>query len=227
MPPRILLVQDEEGLRLSLWDRLREEGYRIETAADGVEGLTKAVGGSFNLVILDAMLPRINGLDVCRALRQAGQDVPIVLFTAFDHSDDKILGLRVGADDCLTKPVEPEEFLLRMQALLRRSSLPPQPSPSYRFGSIRVEFRRTEVFRGHTLLDLSAKEYQLLRYFITNRGTTLSRQILLREVWAYRSTPSTRTVDVHVSWLRQKLEDDPKLPQWIVTVHGIGYKFLG
>jgi two-component system alkaline phosphatase synthesis response regulator PhoP len=150
-----------------------------------------------------------------------------LLLVDCNQSNERIQGLRIGADDCLAKPVELEETLLRVQGLLRRSVPPLDPKSTYCFGPIRVEFRRTEVFRGDTLLDLSAKEFYLLRYFITNRGATLSRQTLLREVWAYRSTPSTRTVDVHVSWLRQKLEDDPKLPRWIITVHGLGYKFLG
>jgi two-component system alkaline phosphatase synthesis response regulator PhoP len=227
MLPRVLQAQDDEDLRLSLWGRLRQGGYSVETAADGLEGLTKAIAGGFHVLILDAALPQVSGLDVCRALRRAGYDIPILLLVDCSQTNGKIAALRMGADDCLTKPVDIEEVFLRVQALLRRSSVVLDPASSYCFGPIRVEFRRTEVFRDDTLLDLSAKEFHLLRYFITNRGATLSRQTLLREVWAYRSTPSTRTVDVHVSWLRQKLEDDPKLPRWIITVHGMGYKFLG
>jgi len=227
MQARVLQAHDDEDLRLSVWDRLQQGGYSVETAADGLEGLTKAIGGGFHLLILDAKLPRVSGLDVCRELRRAGYRIPILLLTECSQSNGKIAGLRIGADDCLAKPVDVEEVFLRAQALLRRSSVLVDPASSYCFGPIRVDFRRTEVFRDDTPLDLSAKEFHLLQYFIANRGETLSRQTLLRDVWAYRSTPSTRTVDVHVSWLRQKLEDDPKLPRWIITLHGIGYKFLG
>ncbi len=227
MSPRVLQAQDDEDLRLSLWDRLRRAGYSVETVADGLDGLAKAITGGFHLLILDATLPRVSGLDVCQALRRTGCDIPILLLTDRAEGNGKIVGLRIGADDCLAKPVDVEEVLLRVQSLLRRSIAAPDAISHYHFGSVRVEFLRTEVLRDGRLLDLSAKEFQLLKYFIANRGKTLSRQTLLREVWAYRSTPSTRTVDVHVSWLRQKLEDDPKLPRWIVTVHGMGYKFLG
>ncbi len=227
MDQNILLVEDEAGLRITLGDRLRNEGYRVETASDGEEGYQRAVNDSFDLIILDVMLPRKNGLDVCRDLRQCGITTPVLMLTARGQTVDKVVGLKLGADDYLTKPFEMAELLARVEALLRRSAAPAAPPAAYRFGSIRVDTRRTEVVREGAPLSLSAKEYQLLCYFIEHRGETLSRDVLLRDVWGYKASTSTRTVDVHVGWLRQKLEDDPRQPRWIVTVIGLGYKFIG
>ncbi len=225
MAQRILLVEDEPGLRLTLQDRLQAEGYAVETASEGDEGFSKAFSGGFDLIILDVMLPNRSGIDICRDLRQSGHNTPILMVTARSQTVDKVLGLKIGADDYLTKPFEMLELLARIEALLRRSSPQQVPSAGYEFGKIRVDSRSTEVTRNGELLNLSAKEFQLLRYFIEHDRETLSRETLLQRVWGYRSTPSTRTVDVHVAWLRQKLEDDPKNPRWILTVHGMGYKF--
>jgi two-component system alkaline phosphatase synthesis response regulator PhoP len=229
MEEKILLVEDEPGLRITIGDRLRNEGYAVDAAADGQDGYERASEGKYDLIVLDLMLPRKNGLDVCRDLRQDGLTTPILMLTARDQTIDKVLGLKLGADDYLTKPFEMIELLARVEAILRRSARgsPPPAAASYSFGSIRVDLRRTEVLRGGRPVALSAKEFQLLAYFIKHRGDTLSREILLQEVWGYGTTPYTRTVDVHVAWLRQKLEDDPKQPRWIVTVHGLGYKFAG
>jgi len=228
MEQRILLVEDEPGLQLTLRDRLQTEGYLVETASDGEEGFEKATNGSFELIILDVMLPRKNGLDLCRDLRQNGLANPILMLTARDQTVDKVLGLKLGADDYLTKPFEMMELLARIEALLRRSPTSTAvPSSVYQFGAIKVDFRKTQVLREGEEITLSAKEFQLLRYFIEHRGDTLSRDQLLQKVWGYSSTPSTRTVDVHIAWLRQKLEDDSKNPKWILTVHGMGYKFSG
>ncbi len=228
MEEKILLVEDEPGLRLTIGDRLRKEGYGVETSSDGQEGYDQASAGNFDLIILDLMLPRKSGLDVCRDLRQNGLATPILMLTARDQTVDKVLGLKLGADDYLTKPFEMLELMARVEALLRRAAAGPRSgAASCGFGSIRVDLRRTEVLRDGTPVALSAKEFQLLSYFIKHRGETLSRERLLQEVWGYTSTPYTRTVDVHVAWLRQKLEADPKQPRWIVTVHGLGYKFTG
>ncbi len=228
MDQRILLIEDEPGLRLTLSDRLRKEGYKMESAADGESGFSKAAAGGFDLIILDLMLPKKSGFDVCRDLRQQGSSIPILMLTARDQVIDKVVGLKIGADDYVTKPFEMPELLARVEALLRRASRPAgEALPSYQFGTIRVDFRKTEVTRGDKIVPVSAKEFQLLRYFIENRGVTLSREKLLQEVWGYSSTPFTRTVDVHVAWLRQKLEDDPKQPRWILTVHRLGYRFAG
>ncbi|HSB15618.1 MAG TPA: response regulator transcription factor [Bryobacteraceae bacterium] len=228
MNENILLVEDEPGLRITLSDRLHSEGYQVETAADGEEGLERAAGGPFDLIVLDIMLPRKSGLDVCRDLRQRGFTTPILMLTARGQTVDKVIGLKLGADDYLTKPFEMPELLARIEALLRRArQAPAQPGSTHRFGSIQVDLRGTEVLRDGKQVPLSAKEFQLLRYFIEHPGETLSREKLLSDVWGYGETMSTRTVDVHVAWLRQKLENDPKQPQLIVTVHGLGYKFAG
>jgi two-component system, OmpR family, alkaline phosphatase synthesis response regulator PhoP len=226
MNERILIVEDEPGLRLTLGDRLRREGYVVESAADGIAGYERASLGPFDLVILDIMLPLRSGLDVCRDLRQAGIRTPILMLTARGETLDKVTGLRLGADDYLTKPFDVLELLARVEALLRRASQPAHAAAStFQFGQVRVDFLRTEVTRKGVPVSLSAKELQLLRYFLEHRSETLSREQLLADVWGYEVTPSTRTVDVHVAWLRHKLEDDPKAPRLIVTVHGSGYKF--
>ncbi|MCP3961385.1 MAG: response regulator transcription factor [bacterium] len=225
---RILLVEDEPSLVLTLSDRLLSEGYQVETAGDGERGLEMAIGGSFDLVLLDVMLPRKNGFDVCRDLRQRGLQMPILMLTAKGQVVDKVVGLKLGADDYLTKPFDMMELMARIESLLRRARTPIAPAAgNYAFGEITVDFRRVEVVRDGVPLDLSALEFKLLGHFIENRGEVLTRDRLLDEVWGYDSTPTTRTVDVHVASLRQKLEVKPAKPQFILTVHGRGYKFVG
>jgi two-component system alkaline phosphatase synthesis response regulator PhoP len=226
--PRVLIVEDEAGLRLTLTDRLGSEGYSVETASDGEAGLARASNGAYDVIVLDVMLPRLNGFDVCRQVRQRGVTTPILMLTARGQVVDKVVGLRLGADDYLTKPFETIELMARLEALLRRRGSGPQPGGNtYRFGDVVVDFRRMEVTRGGRAIELSAREFKLLRYFIGHRGATLSRDALLAEVWGYDEMPLTRTVDVHVAGLRQKLEPNPKAPEYIVTVHGLGYKFVG
>jgi two-component system alkaline phosphatase synthesis response regulator PhoP len=224
---KILLVEDEEGLILTLTDRLVSEGFEVVSARDGKAGFDLASSSDFGLIILDLMLPKLNGFDVCRDLRGAGIQTPILMLTAKGETIDKVLGLKLGADDYLTKPFEVMELLARVEALLRRSS--PQTnghSPSeFRFGDVAIDFRRAEVRRGTVSLDLSAMEFKLLQYLIENRGSVHTRDHLLDAVWGYDAMPTTRTVDVHIAWLRQKLEENPKHPQFIQTVHGMGYKF--
>ena len=226
--PRVLLIEDEAGLRLTLSDRLVSEGYGVETASDGETGLASASSGGYDLIVLDVMLPRMNGFDVCREVRQRGVTTPILMLTARGQVVDKVVGLKLGADDYLTKPFETIELMARLEALLRRQPSRPHPgSEVYRFGDIVVDFRRAEVRRAGQPVDLSAREFKLLRHFVEHRGATLSRDQLLADVWGYDETPLTRTVDVHVAGLRQKVERNPKSPEFIVTVHGLGYKFLG
>ncbi len=228
MGKKILLIEDEPGLLLTLSDRLVSEGYDVETAADGEAGFHRAVDRVFDLIVLDLMLPKKSGYDVCRELRQMGVTTPVLMLTALGQVVDKVLGLKIGADDYLTKPFEMAELLARLEAMLRRAARTfSHPSLAYQFGSIRVDFRKTAVSRDGNPLELSAKEFQLLRCLIDHRGETLTRERLLQEVWGYASMPFTRTVDVHIAWLRQKLEEDPKRPQWISTIHGRGYKFTG
>jgi two-component system, OmpR family, alkaline phosphatase synthesis response regulator PhoP len=227
MEPRILLVEDDPGLRLTLTHRLDSEGYKVETAADGEAGLTQAIDGGFDLVILDVMLPRKSGFDVCRDLRQRGVDTPVLMLTARHQVVDRVVGLKLGADDYLAKPFEMAELLARVEARLRRRNVAGPPVAVHRFGPVAVDFRKAEVTRDGHAVDLSAKEFQLLKYFIAHRGATLSRNELLDEVWGYDAMPTTRTVDVHVAWLRRKLEIQPKHPRLILTIHGLGYKFVG
>jgi len=223
---RILLIEDEPGLILTIGDRLRKEGYTVESATDGETGEARATAGVFDLILLDIMLPKKNGFDVCVALRTKGILTPILILTARGQTMDKVTGLKIGADDYLTKPFEMVELLARIEALLRRNQEPTAPLPAhFEFGSITLDVRSTEVTRNGELVLLSAREFQLLKYFVEHPGATLSREELLNQVWGYRSVQSTRTVDVHVAWLRQKLEEDVKRPLLITTVHGLGYKW--
>ncbi len=231
---RILLVEDEPGLLMTLTDRLASEGYAVETATDGETGLARALAETFDLIILDVGLPRKNGFDVCRDLRQRSMGVPVIMLTARGQVVDKVVGLKIGADDYVTKPFEMMELLARIEALLRRVPVGARDIAAasssadvYQFGSIRADFRRAEVTREGETLELSAREFKLLRYLIEHRGATISRDELLNEVWGYNAMPSTRTVDVHIAWLRQKLEPNPHYPQFILTIHGLGYKFVG
>jgi len=228
MKGRILLVEDEPGLVLTLTDCLQAEDYEVESVMDGMTGLEKAYHALFDIVVLDITLPGKNGFDVCRDLRQRGVTVPILMLTARSQVVDRVLGLKLGADDYLTKPFEISELLARIEALLRRAErVNANEQEIDRFGDIQVNFRRAEVTRAGQPVELAAREYQLLCYFLKHRGEALSRDELLNEVWGYDAMPSTRTVDVHIVWLRQKLEPNPRHPQYILTVHGIGYKFAG
>jgi two-component system alkaline phosphatase synthesis response regulator PhoP len=224
MNESILLIEDEEALRVTLTDRLRSEGYVVDEAGDGTEGYDKAIRLAFDLIIVDVMLPGRNGFDVCRDIRRAGLATPVLLLTARDQTVDKVVGLKLGADDYVTKPFDTLELMARIEALLRRT--PSRAAQGiYKFGAVQVDIRRTEVLRDGKPVYLSAREFQLLRYFIQHAGATLSREELLRQVWGYDVATFTRTVDVHVASLRQKLENNPKNPKWIVTVSGLGYRF--
>ena len=226
--PRVLLVEDEAGLRLTLSDRLSSEGYSVETASDGEAGLARATGGGYDLIVLDVMLPRMNGFDLCREVRQRGVTTPILMLTARGQVVDKVVGLKLGADDYLTKPFETIELMARLEELLRRAPSAAQPGgDGYRFGDVEVDFRKMEVTRAGAAVDLSALEFKLLRHLIAHRGATLSRDALLADVWGYDEMPLTRTVDVHVAGLRQRIETNPRAPEYILTVHGLGYKFVG
>ncbi len=224
---RILLIEDEPGLVLTLHDRLTREGYAFDTASDGESGLERAGGEAFDLILLDVMLPKLGGFDVLKELRKKSVETPVIMLTARGQIVDKVVGLKLGADDYVTKPFEMVELLARIEAKLRRAPSTPHPTEGYQFGGVRIDFRRAEVTKDSEPIELSAREFQLLKYFIEHRGATLTREELLNEVWGYNSMPSTRTVDVHVAWLRQKIEPTPRHPQFVLTVHGMGYKFAG
>lgn len=228
MAAKILIIEDEPGLVTTLRDRLRKQGYVVSAASDGEKGLEMALREPVDLILLDLMLPGQNGLTVCEKLRKAGSTTPILMLTARRQTRDKVAGLKAGGDDYLTKPFQMSELLARIEALLRRATSARDMTPArYKFGSIAMDTRSTEVMCDGNVVPMSAKEFQLLRYFVQHPNVTLSREELLREVWGYGDRPSTRTVDVHVAWLRQKLEPDLKNPQYILTVVGFGYKFAG
>jgi two-component system, OmpR family, alkaline phosphatase synthesis response regulator PhoP len=222
---RILLVDDEPGLRRTLSDRLRKEGYGVDTAANGQIATDMARKSDYDLIILDLNLPAKNGLEVCRDLRREGKTVAVLMLTARDAVADKITGLKLGADDYMTKPFESAELMARIEALLRRTKGADPGQEEYAFGDTRVRVRAGQVLRGGRPIRLSAQEFKLLGHFVKHPGVVFSREELLDAVWGYQSTPETRTVDVHVSWLRQKLEVDPHSPTFIVTVYGLGYRF--
>ena len=226
MNEHILLVEDEQTLRTALEVRLRAEGYVLDTAVDGEEGLRKATNLPFDLIILDVMLPYRSGFDVCRGVRQGGLATPILMLTVRDQVVDKVVGLNLGADDYMTKPFEAAELVARIQALLRRVPIRTGQGV-HQFGSLRVDARRAEVTRDGKNIPLTGREFQLLCYLIERAGTTVPRTELLQSLWGYDTGAFTRTVDVHVAALRQKLEHNPERPELIVTISGVGYKFRG
>jgi two-component system alkaline phosphatase synthesis response regulator PhoP len=227
---RILLIEDESGLVLTLTDRLNAEGYIVSHAGDGEKGERMALERQFDLILLDVMLPKKNGFDIIRDLRKNGISTPVLMLTARGQVNEKVVGLKLGADDYLTKPFEMLELLARIESLLRRPIAVASPSSgltSYSFGPFTIDFRKMEIARKGKPINLSAREFKLLHYFIENRDIVLSREVILNDVWGYDAMPTTRTIDTHVTWLRQKLEENPKFPKYILTVHGIGYKFVG
>ncbi len=226
MSSRILLVEDEPGLVLTVTDLLTAEGFEVQSATDGPSGLARALAEKFDLIVLDVMLPGKNGFEVCRELRQQGRDVAVLMLTAKTQVVDRVVGLKLGADDYLTKPFHPAELVARVEALLRRvknDSL--APVRSFTFGNVEVDFEKGDVKKNGAAVNLAGKELQLLQYLVERRGKVVSREDLLENVWEYQSAVSSRTIDVHVAWLRQKLEDNPQNPRHIFTVRGVGYRF--
>jgi DNA-binding response OmpR family regulator len=224
---KILIVEDEPNMVAGLRDNFEFEGHQVITAGDGVAGLERAIAESPDLVILDVMMPRMSGLDVCKQLKTKRPSIPIIMLTARGQEVDKVVGLELGADDYVTKPFSIRELLARVKAVLRRSRTAPKTDEKYSFGEVEVNLRSCQVSRkGHTL-DFSSKEFELLKYFLIHPGETLSRDRLLEDVWGYDRFPTTRTVDAHIVRLRQKVEPKPEEPRFILTVHGTGYKFVG
>lgn len=226
MSARILLVDDEPGVILVISDLLRAEGHVVETAKDGTNGLRRATEETFDLLILDVMLPGADGFEICHAAREHGFDGAILILSARSQVPDRVQGLRTGADDYLVKPFDPDELVARVAALLRRVHKE-QLTPVMRvqFGDNVMDFARMEFYRKGRPLELAAKEAELLRFFINHRGQVLTRERVLQSLWKEQPHITARTVDVHVAWLRQKLEDDPQSPRHILTVRGEGYRF--
>jgi two-component system alkaline phosphatase synthesis response regulator PhoP len=229
MDRRVLLVEDEPGLVLALSDRLECEGFQVVTAGDGESGTNLALAEPFDLIILDVGLPKRSGFEVCRKLRAQNVQTPILMLTARGEVVDKVVGLQAGADDYLTKPFDMMELQARIEALLRRAQRSANGGAvhQYRFGNVEVDFRSGDVKKDGEAVSLSAREFQLLKYLIEHRGAVISRDELLTKVWGYEALPETRTVDVHMAWLRQKLEPNPRTPEFILTLRGLGYKFNG
>jgi DNA-binding response OmpR family regulator len=224
---KILVVEDEPNMVVGLRDNFEFEGYEVITAGDGVEGLKRALEESPDLVVLDVMMPRMSGLEVCKQLRAKRASLPIIMLTARGQEVDKVVGLELGADDYVTKPFSIRELLARVKAVLRRTAVIPKDQEQHSFGDVEVDLRRCRVLKSGKALDVSSKEFELLKYFISHSGETLSRHRLLEDVWGYEHYPTTRTVDTHLVRLRQKLEPNPEEPQYFLTVHGTGYRFVG
>jgi len=224
---RILVIEDEPQMLLGLRDNLELEGYEVQTASDGEEGLARAASFSPDLVILDVMLPKKNGFDVCRELRARANGIPIVMLTARSAETDKVLGLELGADDYVTKPFSIKELLARVRAVLRRAGTQKPPSDLVRIGEIEIDFKLHQARRGKTRIEFTAREFDLLRHFVQHTGQVITREQILNEVWGYEEFPTTRTIDNFVAKLRQKIERLPHAPEHILTIHGSGYKFVG
>jgi len=225
MANKILIVEEDPGLVLTLTDRLESEGFDTNSTDNSGTAFRLAIDGNYSLILLDIMLKGKSGFDICSKLRSAGCKTPILMLTARSQTADKITGLKLGADDYLTKPFNYSELLARIEALIRRSSNYPELTGVQKIGDLQIDLQGVEVYKSGARVDLTTKEFQLLKYLLINRGRLVTRDEILNEVWGYGESPSTRTIDTHIGWLRQKLEDDPKKPVRIITVHGFGYKF--
>lgn len=223
---KILIVEDEPSMRLGLKDNLEFESYEVDLASDGEEGLNKILNNKYHLIILDVMMPKISGFDVCKTARKKGIETPIILLTAKGEEIDKVLGLELGADDYITKPFGLRELLARVKAILRRVDISDDKSELIKIGKIDISFSTYNAFEDGTPVHLSHKEFEILNYLWKNKNKTVSRDSLLNEIWGYDESPTTRTVDNFILKLRQKIELDANNPKMILTVHGIGYKLI-
>lgn len=224
---KVLLIEDDDALSLAISDGLQNRGYSVTTIRDGKAGFKIASEREWDIIILDVMLPTLDGFDICKLLRSRGDETPIILLTALSQEMDKVLGLKLGADDYLTKPFSLLELSARMEAVMRRSARRPLNPGCYKFGDLAIDFVKSTATKCGEPINLSAREFLLLEYFVNHRGKVISRDELLHAVWGYASTPVTRTVDTHIVKLRQKIEDDPANPRYILTVHRTGYRFMG
>jgi two-component system alkaline phosphatase synthesis response regulator PhoP len=224
---KILIIEDEESILMPLEDNLKLEGYEVSCARDGLEGLSMAVEHPFDLIVLDIMLPRMDGFEVCKRLRQGRVMTPILMLTAKSQEIDKVLGLELGADDYVTKPFSPRELLARIKAILRRGRALDRGVEFYRFDDIELDFVKYEARKKGRPVPLTALEFALLHFLVQNKGRVVHRNEVLDNVWGKDVYVDARTVDKHISLLRKKFEDDPQEPKYILGVRGIGYKFTG
>ena len=227
MMRKVLIVEDDQAMAVALRDGFTYEGFAVQVARDGSSGLRIASEKEVDLVILDVMLPQMSGLDVCRRLRSDGNGTPIIMLTARGQEIDKVLGLKTGADDYVTKPFSFLELMARVEAVLRRAAKPAETIEQVCFGDIEMCFKNFEARKAGRAIELSPREFKIIKYFVEHRGEVVSRDQLLDAVWGYDSLPLTRTVDMHIAKLRQKIEDTPSDPRYIITVHRVGYKFTG
>jgi DNA-binding response OmpR family regulator len=224
---RVLIIEDDQMMAIALREGLASEGYEAETACDGASGLRLATQKDFDIVILDLMLPEMSGFDVCKKLRNAGNNVPLIMLTARSLEVEKVQGLKLGADDYITKPFSLMELLARLEAVLRRATRRFEAPECYRFGDIFLDFKKYLATKGGKPLDLSPREFRILKFLIEHRNQVISRDQLLDGVWSYDGFPTPRTVDTHIAKLRQKIEDIPNNPKYLITIHRVGYKFIG
>lgn len=223
---RVLIIEDDQLTAIALSEGLASEGYETAIASDGATGLRLALERDFDIILLDLMLPKTSGFDVCQKIRQAGSRVPMIMLTARNLEIEKVQGLKLGADDYVTKPFSMLELTARLEAVLRRSSRQIESTERYQFGNISLDFKKYEATKGGAPLELSPREFSILKFLIEHRGEVIRREQLLDGVWAYNSFPTTRTVDTHIAKLRQKIEDFPNSPKYLITIHGVGYKFI-
>ncbi|MGH7599119.1 MAG: response regulator transcription factor [bacterium] len=223
---RILIIEDDDRILMGLEDDFRFEGYEISTASDGQRGLTMANENAHDLIILDLMLPKLNGFEICKQLRQAGMTKPILMLTAKSQEVDKVLGLELGADDYVTKPFSPRELVARVKALLRRAKSNHHDGALFHFGDFEIDFKKYEARKSGRQFHLTALEFNLLHLFIQHPDEALSRGFILDKIWGEEVYVTNRTVDTHVAQLRKKIEDDPGNPKFILGVRGVGYKFV-
>lgn len=224
---KILIVEDDPAILLGLEKNLRYEGYEVLTASDGEEGLRLAVDSDADLMVLDIMLPKVSGFEICRVLRSRGISLPVIILSVRGQEVDKIRGLDLGADDYVTKPFSIRELLARVKAVLRRKRERQEMRGAFKFGNVEVDFEAQRVFRGKKRIDISAREFKLLKFLIENEGRVLDRTNILNNVWGYNYSGTARTIDNFINRLRQKVEPIPESPKHIQTVFGVGYRFMG